>query len=91
MAIGISKITPPIIKRWRDSLIFLIGGSLSFTQILAPKFNIAAEEFGMWCGFSILIVHFGAKLFGLDDEVALEQLQNKIDQIKKKQEDKDQG
>lgn len=81
---NITKVTPTIVKRFRDALIFLIGGSLAFTQILAPKFHVLPEDFGMWCGLLILLVNFGAKLFGLDDNAAVNQLQQKIEDIQAK-------
>lgn len=84
MLSNVTRVTPTIVKRFRDALIFLIGGSLAFTQILAPKFNVQPEDFGMWCGLLILLVNFGAKLFGLDDNAAIYQLQTKIDNIQAK-------
>lgn len=82
MAIGLNKVTPTVVKRWRDALIFLFAGSLPFTKMFAPLFNTDAEGFAMIIGFAILLVTFGAKLFGLDDQAAVNQLQNKIDEIK---------
>jgi len=84
MAIGLQKVTPTIVKRWRDALIFLFAGSLPFSALFTGIFHITTETFALVIGFLILIVTFGAKLFGLDDGAAVAQLQEKIDDIKDK-------
>lgn len=84
MAIGLEKVTPTIVKRWRDALIFLFAGSLPFASLFTQLFHITAETFAGIIGFLVLIVTFGAKLFGLDDAEAVAQLQGKINEIKSK-------
>lgn len=85
MAIGIQKVTPTIVKRWRDAFIGLLAGCLPFAANFMQWFHLTGEMFAGIIGISILVVNFGAKLFGLEDEAAIDQLQSKIDSIKKSQ------
>lgn len=71
--------TPTIVKRLRDALLFMIGGSLAFVTILAPKFNVSPTDFAQWSGFAVLGVKGLSMLFGVPDEEVLQKVQDKID------------
>lgn len=74
--------TPKLVKRIRDSILYLIGGCLAFKKILAPEMD--SEIFGMWCGFAIIVVKAGSMLFGLSDEEQIKVNQEKIEKIVEK-------
>lgn len=85
MALGLNRVTPPVVKRWRDAFVFLFAGIIPFAADLAPLIHIAASQFTTVCALGILLTHFGAKLFGLDDQEAVAQLQGKINEIKNRE------
>ncbi len=85
MPIGLAKVTPTIVKRWRDALIGFLSAALLSTPILAPLLHLTPTAFAQWDAFAIVIVTYGAKFWGLPDDQGIDQLQSKIDQIKDKQ------
>ena len=82
---AILNATPKIVKRVRDTIIYLIAGSLGFTPILAPKFNLDAEAFAMWSGLAILFTKGISMLFGVTDAEAavVQTAQDKLTEMDK--------
>lgn len=70
--------TPTIVKRLRDAIIYLVAGSLAFVTILAPKFGVTPADFAQWSAFIILGVKTVSMMFGVSDDEALAQLQDKV-------------
>lgn len=88
MAIGFDQLkneTPKVVKRIRDSLLFMISSSLVATPVLAPLFKISGEHYGIWCGVILILVKGISMMFGVDDEEALELAKKKIKAIEERQ------
>jgi hypothetical protein len=79
-----TKIVPPIVRNIKNALNYFLAGTVAFTPILAPKFNVSGEDFAMWTGLGMLAVNGFAKLFGISDEEALEVYKDKIKKIEEK-------
>lgn len=79
--------TPAIVKRIRDSLLFMVSGSLVATTVLAPLFNVPPEDFATWAGVVLLVVRGVSMMFGVTDEQAMEQAKKTIERIEEKKQD----
>lgn len=85
MSFGVSslkKTTPQIVKNIRDSIIYAIAGCLAFTSILAPKLGMDGTDFATWNGFIIFGVKVIAKFFGVNDEEAVQNVMDAVQEVK---------
>ena len=76
----VNKTVPEKIKNIRDSLIYFFIGCLAFANLFAPRLHLSGEDYAMWIGFIMLVLKAGARLFGINDEEAEENVQKAIDE-----------
>lgn len=79
--------TPQVVKRIRDGALFIISGSLVASSVLAPYFNVTAQDYATWSGVLLLVVRGISMMFGVTDEQAMEQAKKTIERIEEKKQD----
>lgn len=77
--------TPPLIKRIRDGLLFIVAGSLTSTPFLAPLFSITEGQYAALAGITIILIRGVSMMIGVTDEEAVEIAKKTIERIEQKQ------
>jgi len=85
MGFGLSqmrKTTPQRVKDIRDTLLYFFMGALAFANLFAPKLHLTGEDYAMWIGFIMLATKTLSKLFGVNDEEAVENVVDAVEEVK---------
>jgi len=85
MGFGLSqmrKTTPQRVKDIRDTLLYFFMGALAFANLFAPKLHLTGEDYAMWIGFIMLATKTLSKLFGVNDEEAVENVVDAVQEVK---------
>jgi len=88
MKLSWSSETPKVIKNIRDTLLSFLAGCLAFAPLFAPKLNITGEDYAMWIGFIMLAIGSIAKMFGVSEAEAVENVMKAVEEVKEVSENK---
>ena len=79
---SLSKTTPQRVKDIRDTLLYFLMGCLAFANLFAGKLHLTGEDYAMWIGFIMLAIKTGAKLFGVNEDEAVKNVMDAVDEVK---------